>query len=96
MDYEFSSKEELYKRVGPALRAKICELQRSGYSYIQEMDVWNYLIENKWCKSRNLMLSDIVNDILHTENEKIDNYLKGKISSIKRTQYFDSEDLEIL
>ena len=96
MDYEFSSKEELYKRVGPALRVKICELQRLGYSYIQEMDVWNYLIENKWCKSRNLMLSDIVNDILHTENEKIDNYLKGKISSIKRTQYFDSEDLEIL
>ena len=96
MDYEFSSKEELYKRVGPALRAKRCELQRLGYSYIQEMDVWNYLIENKWCKSRNLMLSDIVNDILHTENEKIDNYLKGKISSIKRTQYFDSEDLEVL
>ncbi len=96
MDYEFSSKEELFKRVGPALRAKVCELQRLGYSYIQETDVWNYLIESKWCKSRNLMLSDIVNDILHTENEKIDNYLKDKISSIKRTQYFDSEDLEVL
>ena len=96
MDYEFSSKEELYKRVGPALRAKVCELQRLGYSYIQETDVWNYLIENKWSMSRNLMLSDIVNDILHIENEKIDNYLKDKISSIKRTQYFDSNDLEVL
>ena len=96
MDYEFSSKEELFQRVKPALKAKVNEFKRLGYKYVQEVDVWNYLIENKWCKSRNLMLSDIVNDILHTENEKIDNYLKGKISSIKRTQYFDSEDLEIL
>ena len=36
MDYEFSSKEELYKRVGPALRAKLNEFHRLGYSYIKE------------------------------------------------------------
>lgn len=95
MDYEFSSKEELYQRVGPALRAKVCELQRLGFGYIQEIDVWNYLIETKWCKSRNLMLSDIVNDILHARYEKIDEFLKAKIGKLKRSQYFDSS-IEIL
>lgn len=95
MDYEFSSKEELYQRVGPALRAKICELHRLGYSYIQEIDIWNFLIETKWSKSRNLMLSDIVNDIFQAKDKKIDEYLKEKMRGTKRAQYFDS-NLEIL
>ena len=95
MDYEFSSKEELYKRVGPALRAKAVELHRMGFNYIQDVDIWNYLIETKWCKSRDLMLSDIVDDILHVDEKKVDEYIKSKISKLNRTQYFDSS-LEIL
>lgn len=94
MDIEFSSKEELYQRVKPALKAKTMELKRVGYSYIREIDIWNYLIEIKWSKSRDLMLSDIVNDILKTDNKKIDEYLKDKLST-DRTQYFD-KNLEIL
>lgn len=92
MDYEFSSKEELFKRVRPALKAKLNEFQRLGYGYVQEMDVWNYLIENVWSKSKDLMLSDIVNDILHVKIKKIDDYLKDKMSSTNRTQYFDSNN----
>lgn len=95
MDYGFSSKEELFKRVKPALYAKSKELERMGYFYIQEVDIWNYLIEKKWRNSCNLMLSDIVNDILHVNNEEINNYLKGKLKDIKRTQYFENK-LEIL
>lgn len=95
MDYQFSSKEELFKRVGPALRSEVKEVHRLGYSYIQESDIWNYLIETKWCKSKNLMLSDIVNDILHTKVEEIDSYLKDKISKANRSQYFDN-NLEII
>lgn len=94
MDIEFSSKEELYQRVKPALKAKAMELKRVGYSYIREIDIWNYLIEIKWSKSRDLMLSDIVNDILKTDNKKIDEYLKDKLST-DRAQYFD-KNLEIL
>lgn len=94
MDIGFSSKEELYQRVKPALKAKAMELKRVGYSYIREIDIWNYLIEIKWSKSRDLMLSDIVNDILKTDNKKIDEYLKDKLST-DRTQYFD-KNLEIL
>ena len=94
MDYEFSSKEELFQRVKPALNAKVGELHRFGYTYINQMDVWNYLIENKWIKSKDLMLSDIVNDILHTDNKKIDAYLKSKITD-ERPQYFE-KNIEIL
>lgn len=95
MDYEFSSKEELYQRVGPALRAKVCELHRLGFNHIQDIDIWNYLIETKWCKARDLMLSDIVNDILHASEKKIDEFLKVKISKLNRSQYFDSS-IEVL
>ena len=94
MDYEFSSKEELFQRVKPALNAKVGELHRFGYTYINQMDVWNYLIENIWIKSKDLMLSDIVNDILHTDNKKIDAYLKSKITD-ERSQYFE-KNIEIL
>ena len=92
MDYEFSSKEELFQRVKPALKAKLNEFQRLGYSYVQEVDIWNYLIENVWSKAKDLMLSDIVNDILHVKIQKIDGYLKDKMSSTNRTQYFDSNN----
>ena len=92
MDYEFSSKEELFQRVKPALKAKINEFHRLGYKHVQEMDVWNYLIENVWCKSRDLMLSDIVNDILHVKISKIDDYIKEKMSSTNRAQYFDTNN----
>lgn len=92
MDYEFSSKEELFQRVKPALKAKINEFHRLGYKHVQELDVWNYLIENVWCKSKDLMLSDIVNDILHAKIGKIDEYIKEKMSSTNRTQYFDTNN----
>ena len=95
MDYQFSSKEELYKRVGPALRAKLQELHRLGYSYVKVEDIWNYLIKTKWCKGKDLMLSDIVSDILHTKVLEIDKFLKEKLEEVKRTQYFD-ESLDIL
>ena len=78
MDLEFSSKEELFQRVKPALSVKVNELHRFGYTYINQMDVWNYLIENVWCKSRDLMLSDIVNDILYLEIDKVISYLNEK------------------
>ena len=95
MDYKFSSKEDLYRRIGPALRAKKAILDREGYTYVSEIDVWNYLIQEKWLKSQNLMLCDIVNDILKVDNELVDAYLKKKLQGTRRTQYFD-KDLEIL
>ena len=89
MEIIFSSKEELYNRVKPALNAKAVELHRLGYSYIQAVDIWNYLIENVWSKSKDLMLSDIVNDIFQVKNKEIDIYLKKStahdVSSFQKT-----------
>lgn len=93
MDYEFSSKEELFTRVGPALRAKLSDMQRLGYSYIKEIDIWNYLIVTKWSKSVNLMLSDVVHDILNVDDEEIDNFLKDKLKNANRTLYFDGIEM---
>ena len=95
MDYEFNSQEELFKRVKPALSSKKSELDKLGYNYIEVMDIWNYLVNNKWKYSRNLMLSDIVHDILNVSSDKLDKFLKEKFTQKERTQYF-IEDEEIL
>lgn len=72
----FTSEQDLYKRVRPALVAKKKELQRLGFSYIREQDIWNYLRAVKWIKSKDLMLADVVSDILHLDNNRIDQYVK--------------------
>ena len=78
MDLEFSSLKDLYIRVTPALNAKKKELDRIGLSYIQKEDIWNYLVEAKWKQGKDLMLSDIVDDILNTDSSLIDKYFKEK------------------
>lgn len=94
-DFSFKSREELYDRVKPALRAKLAEVHRLGYSYIQDVDIWNYLIQSKWKVSNGLMLSDIVDDILNVSIEEVDLYLKGKLAKEKRRAYFH-QNLEIV
>ena len=70
MDYGFNSKEELYERVLPALKIKLKEFKRLGNSNITCLDVWDYLIYSSWKSGKNLMLSDIVNDILCIDSNK--------------------------
>ena len=92
MDLEFSSQEELFKRVQPASNAKLAELHRLGYPYIQVSDIWRYLVEEKWKKSHELTLSDIVHDILHVDNKKIDEYLKGKKKDVICLEKLDRDE----
>ena len=75
-DIKFDHIIDLYNRVKPALNSKIKELQRENYNYIKKEDIWNYLIKNKWSKANGLVLCDIVDDILHADNEKIDEFVK--------------------
>lgn len=91
MDLEFNSLQELYERIQPALFTKCEEMRRKGYTYIKEEDVWNYLTEVKWKKSRNLMLSEMVNDVLNVDDNYIDHYLKEKLSDRNRSQYFKGD-----
>lgn len=79
MDIEFNSIKELYQRLEPALEAKVQELKRNELYYIKKDDIWNYLKENKWKNANNLLLYQMVDDILNTENIILDNYVKDKI-----------------
>ena len=89
MENEFTTLEQLYKRIKPALTAKANEMRMQGYNYIKEEDIWNYLKEVKWINSKNLLLFEMVRDILNAENSIIDDYLRQKLNSNNRTIYFN-------
>ncbi len=79
MDYEFATKEELFSRVKPALMVKVNELIKLGYTYVTDVDVWNYLIQVKWINDKGLMLSDIVHDIINADVTGIVEYTKDRM-----------------
>lgn len=89
MDIGFNSLEELYNRLRPALLTKLSDLKANGYGYLKIEDIWNYLKENKWKSSHDLMLSDMVSDILNSDNALIDDYFKEKINEKNRKIYLD-------
>lgn len=77
---EFTSLEELYKRVEPALNSKVRELKKFGYSISKE-DLWKCFVYNKWKYGNGLMLSDIVDDILNTSIDCIELYHRKFINN---------------
>lgn len=83
MDIEFNSIKELYDRLIPALEAKVSELRRNNLDYIKKDDIWNYLKINKWKNANNLLLYQMVDDILNTDNILLDNYVKDEIKKNK-------------
>ena len=82
MNFEFSSKEELFLRVRPALKAKMTELNNNGYDYVDDTDIWNYLIQVKWIKSKDLYLCDVVHDIFNADNTGIVEYAKDRMERV--------------
>ncbi len=85
----FTSQEELYKKVEPALKSKVKDLTRRGIGYVQKADVWNYLKNNMWCKKKNLTLGEIVNDIMTVPNRELELYVQDLMSKGKRTREED-------
>ena len=75
---EFKNVTELYKRVEPALYSKVKELKGLGYKYINEKDVWNYLVTYNWKNKRDLQLSDLISDILYCDNNKLNDYVSNE------------------
>jgi len=92
MDIRFSSLNELYERLGPALNSKVNELIRNKYNYIKKEDIWNYLKNSKWLHSSNLSLAEMVNDILNCSDYEIDKYVKDQLKNQNRTAYFNDLD----
>ncbi len=70
----FSSEEELYNRILPALRSKKKMLSRDGFKSINVEDIWKYMRDVKWKSSFGLELCDMVDDILNTSNIDISSY----------------------
>lgn len=62
---EFETEEELKKHLYPALEIKVQDLKQKGINFISEDDLWKYLKEDKWKNSKDLNLSEMVNDILN-------------------------------
>lgn len=60
---EFNNLFELKERVMPALRKKESDLKLQNFDITLD-DIWNDLKLNKWSKSKDLSLNEIVNDIL--------------------------------
>ena len=60
---------DLYKRVLPALRSKKKELHLKNITSANEKNIWNCLRKEKWNKTGDLTLFDIVSDILNLKEE---------------------------
>lgn len=73
-DIKFNSLNELYIRLLPAFNTKKNELLKKNI-LIREIDIWNYLKENKWCNSENLDIYEMVSDILEIDEVKFLRYL---------------------
>jgi hypothetical protein len=81
---EFKSASELYQRVEPALYSKLKEMNKLGFKYVTEKDIWNYLAENVWKKKVNLELHELISDILYADNYLINNYVMKKMDNLKK------------
>lgn len=92
-DIEFKSVFDLYSRVKPALNSKVKELKREKLDYIKEEDIWNYLIKNKWAEADGLVLCDVVDDILHVDNKKIDKFVKDNLKNKNAELLIEELDL---
>lgn len=80
---EFKSIDELYKRVKPALYSKVKEIRNAGYKFVNEKDIWDYLVKNEWKKRNDLELNDLINDILYVDSFRINEYVMNKMKEIK-------------
>jgi len=75
---EFTTQKELYLKLLPVFTVKKRLISITKYKHITNEFIWSYLIETKWKKSYDLSLSDIVNDIITVDIDKVNNYIGGK------------------
>lgn len=64
----FTSLEELYERLKPALSTKMREMHREKMRSVTEQDIWQYMCHHLWRGKNALTLGEMVNDILNTDS----------------------------
>lgn len=80
---EYKSEEELFNSLRGAFNVKL-RMINEEYNYIKMVDIWNYLKLNKWIKTKNLSISEMVNDIIDVDINKVDLFLKEHIKKEER------------
>lgn len=80
---EYKSEKELYQGLRGAFNVKL-RMIKDNYDYIKSIDIYNYLKITKWCKATNLSISEMVNDIISVDIQKVDAYIKEKIKKESR------------
>ena len=75
---EYKNQKELFDSLKPAFNVKL-RLIKKDYDYITKNDIWNYLKINKWCKDVGLTISEMVDDIIMVDIDKVDRFLKEYI-----------------
>ena len=84
-ELKIKSASELYKKLLPALSTKVADLKRHNIKHIKEDDIWQYLKKHYWVNSKELSLSEVVNDILSTPNDELINYVSENKKEVKQT-----------
>jgi len=80
---EYKNVKELFEGLKPAFNVKL-RLIKKDYDYITRNDIWNYLKINKWCKDVNLTISEMVDDIIMVDIDKVDRFIKDYIKKQER------------
>ena len=80
----YKDQKKLFNILNGAFNVKL-RLINKEYNYIKKIDIWNYLKINKWCKDKNLSLSEMVNDIIKVDITKVDIFLKQHLKDGERT-----------
>lgn len=86
MDMNFPTLRDLYNKLLPVLKTKVNEMNLRGIDYINERDIWEYQ-KNNWKNRINLEFSDMVNDILNTNDTKYEEYIKQRWRETKDSLY---------
>lgn len=76
---EITNLKELYQLLKPAFAIKLRLLRHHACKYIDIKDIWNYLYETKWYQTSNLELYQMVNDIIHLDENIMNKYLIEKL-----------------
>lgn len=68
---DYTSLDELYTSIKPALTTKCNEFKLHGL-IVNELDIWNYL-SNKWRNSIDLDINHMVKDIFDLDIKEMEN-----------------------
>ena len=74
-DNLFTSIDDLYKRLLPALNTKTDELKRLNI-LIDGNSIWLYCVKNIWNKEKDLRIHEMVSDILNIDETKLIEFSK--------------------